>query len=135
MHPSVRVVFTEHGRLAWHRHFAEAAARQSGAGAMAVEICAVSAALKQDMVAEGFPERSIEVVYNGIELGRRPQPADRAAARSALQLPDDAFVIGSVGRLDPVKNLARSSRRCRYWALAFRPREPLSSAMGRSARP
>ena len=63
------------------------------------------AALKQDMVAEGFPERSIEVVYNGIELGRRPQPAERAAARAALQLPGDAFVIGSVGRLDPVKNL------------------------------
>jgi glycosyltransferase involved in cell wall biosynthesis len=105
MHPSVRVVFTEHGRL----HGAGISRKRRLVNPVLArwpsKICAVSGALKQDMVAEGFPERSIEVVYNGIELGRRPQPAERAAARSALQLPDDAFVIGSVGRLDPVKNL------------------------------
>ena len=104
MHPSVRVVFTEHGRL----HNTGVSRKRRLVNPMLArwpsKICAVSAALKQDMVAEGFPARSVEVVYNGIELGRRPQPAERAAARSALQLPDDAFVIGSVGRLDPVKN-------------------------------
>src|SRR5688572_10127453 len=105
LHPSVRVVFTEHGRLhgvgiSTKRRLINPVLSRSPA-----RIYAVSAALKQDMVAEGFPERSIEVLYNGIELGPRPRPADRAAARSALQLPGDAFVIGSVGRLDPVKNL------------------------------
>ena len=104
MHPSVRVVFTEHGRL----HGTGVSQKRRLVNPVLArwpsKICAVSAALKQDMVAEGFPERSIEVVYNGIELGRRPQPADRAAARAALRLPNDAFVIGSVGRLDPVKN-------------------------------
>jgi len=105
MHPSVRVVFTEHGRLHGIGISRKRRLVNPVLARWPSKICAVSAALKQDMVAEGFPERSIEVVYNGIELGRRPQPADRAAARSALQLPDDAFVIGSVGRLDPVKNL------------------------------
>jgi len=61
--------------------------------------------LKQDMVAEGFPERSIQVVYNGIDLGHRPQPAERAAMRESLGLANDDFAIGTVGRLDPVKNL------------------------------
>jgi glycosyltransferase involved in cell wall biosynthesis len=105
MHPSVRVVFTEHGRLHGTGISRKRRLVNPVLSRWPSKICAVSAALKQDMVAEGFPERSIEVVYNGIELGRRPQPAERAAARSALQLPGDAFVIGSVGRLDPVKNL------------------------------
>ena len=105
MHPSVRVVFTEHGRLHGTGISPKRRLVNPVLARWPSKICAVSGALKQDMVAEGFPERLIEVVYNGIELGRRPQPADRAAARAALQLPNDAFVIGSVGRLDPVKNL------------------------------
>ena len=46
------------------------------------------------------------MVYNGIDPGERPRPgqiAPRRAKRSAL--PHDAFVVGTVGRLDPVKNL------------------------------
>ncbi|HEX8032069.1 MAG TPA: glycosyltransferase [Vicinamibacterales bacterium] len=105
MHPKVRLVFTEHGRL----HGAGISSKRRLVNPVLARwpstICAVSAALKQDMVAEGFPERSIKVVYNGIELGHRPQPAERAAIRAALNLPDDAFVLGTVGRLDPVKNL------------------------------
>jgi len=105
LHPSVRVVFTEHGRL----HGAGISTKRRLINPVLsrwpARIYAVSAALKQDMVAEGFPERSIEVLYNGIELGPRPRPADRAAMRASLSLPADALVIGSVGRLDPVKNL------------------------------
>lgn len=105
LHPSVRLVFTEHGRL----HGAGLSPKRRLVNPLLARwparICAVSAALKQDMVAEGFPERAVTVVYNGIEPGRRPQPAERAAMRTALQLPADAFVIGTVGRLDPVKNL------------------------------
>jgi glycosyltransferase involved in cell wall biosynthesis len=105
MNPSVRLVFTEHGRL----HGVGVSSKRRLVNPVLARwpstICAVSAALKQDMVAEGFPERSIQVVYNGIELGRRPQPAERASVRAALGLPIDAFVVGTVGRLDPVKNL------------------------------
>ena len=105
MHPSVRLVFTEHGRL----HGVGVSSKRRLVNPVLARwpstICAVSAALKQDMVAEGFPERSIQVVYNGIELGHRPRPAERAAMRAALEFPNDAFVVGTVGRLDPVKNL------------------------------
>jgi glycosyltransferase involved in cell wall biosynthesis len=105
LHPSVRVVFTEHGRL----HGVALSKKRRLVNPVLArwpsKICAVSAALKRDMVAEGFPERSIEVVYNGVELGPRPQPRERTATRAALQLPSDAFVVGTVGRLDPVKNI------------------------------
>src|SRR5687767_11038128 len=105
LHPSVRVVFTEHGRL----HGAGISTKRRLINPVLsrwpARIYAVSAALKQDMVAEGFPDRSIEVLYNGIELGPRPQAGDRGAMRAALGLPADAAVIGTVARLDPVKNL------------------------------
>ena len=119
LHPSVRVVFTEHGRL----HGAGISTKRRLINPVLsrwpARIYAVSAALKQDMVAEGFPDRSIEVLYNGIELGPRPQAGDRVAMRAALGLPADAVVIGTVARLDPVKNLeallvARSMLEARF---------------------
>ena len=103
--PSVRLVFTEHGKLSdagpspKRRLVNPILSRWPG------RLCAVSADLKQHMVAEGFPARRLDVLYNGIDPGRRPTAADRHEARMALGLPDDAFVIGTVGRLDPVKNL------------------------------
>ena len=105
LHPSVRVVFTEHGRLHGVGISTKRRLINPVLSRWPARMYAVSAALKQDMVAEGFPERSIAVLYNGIELGPRPRPADRAAMRASLGLPADALVIGSVGRLDPVKNL------------------------------
>lgn len=105
MHPSVRLVFTEHGRL----HGVGVSSKRKLVNPVLARwpstICAVSAALKQHMVEEGFPERSIHVIYNGIELAHRPRPAERAAMRASMSLANHDFVIGTVGRLDPVKNL------------------------------
>ena len=105
LHPTVRVVFTEHGRL----HGAGISTKRRLINPVLsrwpARIYAVSAALKQDMVAEGFPGGSVEVLYNGIELGPRPRPGERAAMRSSLGLPADGLVIGTVARLDPVKSL------------------------------
>ena len=72
LNPSVRIVFTEHGRL----HGAGISTKRRLVNPVLsrwpARIFAVSASLKQDMVAEGFPQRSIDVLYNGIELGPRP---------------------------------------------------------------
>ena len=105
LHPSVRVVFTEHGRLHGVGPSPKRRLVNPLLSRWPARKFAVSAALKTDMVAEGFAERSIEVLYNGIELGHRPRPAERAAMRTSIGLPADALVIGTVGRLDPVKNL------------------------------
>jgi glycosyltransferase involved in cell wall biosynthesis len=102
---NVRLVFTEHGRLSdgapsQKRRFVNPLLSLLGG-----RVCAVSADLKQHMVAEGFPARRVQVVYNGIDPGHRPTSLERHLAREALGVPRGAFVTGTVGRLDPVKNL------------------------------
>jgi glycosyltransferase involved in cell wall biosynthesis len=101
----VRLVFTEHGRLSnaapspKRRWVNPVLARLPG------RVCAVSADLKRHMIAEGFPADRIHVVYNGIETGETPGAAERARARDRLGVPQNSYVIGTAGRLDPVKNL------------------------------
>jgi glycosyltransferase involved in cell wall biosynthesis len=84
-------------------------------------VFAVSAQLKTDLVRHvGMPEGRIEVLYNGVDLGRFrhggsaagdaaagiPDEAtgERAAIHAELGIAPGALVIGSVGRLVPVKN-------------------------------
>jgi glycosyltransferase involved in cell wall biosynthesis len=57
------------------------------------------------MVTEGFPADRVQVIYNGIDPGHRPTSTERLTARAALGVPESALVTGTVGRLDPVKNL------------------------------
>lgn len=102
---SAMLVFTEHGRLSDAKPSRKRQVINPFLSLLPGRICAVSADLKRHMVAEGFPARCIRVVYNGIDPGTRPTSAQRAAARVALGLPHDAFVVGTAGRLDPVKNL------------------------------
>lgn len=49
-------------------------------------------------------EDKIDVIANGIELDRFSPSSNRSALREAHGIPLDRFVIGNVGRLDPVKN-------------------------------
>jgi len=47
----------------------------------------------------------VRVIQNGTDLERfKPDPKARARVRQALGIPDDAFVIGTVGRMAKVKN-------------------------------
>jgi len=49
------------------------------------------------------PER-VRVIVNGVDLDRLRPSADQAALRASLGVPPEAPVIGSIGRLEPVKN-------------------------------
>jgi glycosyltransferase involved in cell wall biosynthesis len=49
------------------------------------------------------PRRRTFVVYPGVE----PEPADHLLSRAELGIPEDAWVVGSVGRLQPSKGHAR----------------------------
>jgi len=103
--PRIRVVFTEHGRLSDappspKRRLANRLLRWAPAAT-----CAVSQDLKQFMVAEGFPARDVQVVYNGIEVGRAASVSERLAVRRELGVSDDALVVATVARFDPVKDL------------------------------
>lgn len=67
---------------------------------------AVSADIRERLAAyEGLPRDAIEVVPNGVPAPVRLAPAARTALRATLGLPPDAFVVGTVGRFDPIKNL------------------------------
>jgi sugar transferase (PEP-CTERM/EpsH1 system associated) len=72
--------------------------------------------MRQELAAEcGVPERAIEVIPNGVDTVRFCPLPNRNALREKFDLPDDRYVLGSVGRLDPVKNhllLLRALRRC-----------------------
>ena len=103
--PSVKLIFTEHGKLSDAGPSRKRRLVNPFLSQWPGHLCAVSADLKQHMVAEGFPARRLSVVYNGVEPGRRPTMTQRHDARAALGIADDAFVAGTVGRLDPVKNL------------------------------
>jgi glycosyltransferase involved in cell wall biosynthesis len=59
------------------------------------------------LVAGGFDARRLQVVHNGIDPADYPVggEAERRQARRELDIPDDAFVVTFVGRLDPDKGL------------------------------
>ncbi len=103
--PRRHVVYTEHGRLS----DAPPSAKRRLANALFARlphaVYAVSADLRRHIVEEGFPAERVGVIYNGIDLGILPTPADRASVRAELGVHPDALVVGTIARLDPVKDL------------------------------
>lgn len=64
----------------------------------------VSDQLRRDLITHlRVPDGRFETIYNGVDVTRIAS-ADRASARRAFGVADDEIVIGSVGRLVPVKN-------------------------------
>jgi glycosyltransferase involved in cell wall biosynthesis len=106
LRPGVRVVFTEHGRLSDAPPSRKRRLVNPMLGRLSAQIFAVSADLRLHMIAEGFPADRVRVIHNGIDPGPPSTAAARSAARRALNLPGDAFIVGTVARLDPVKDLA-----------------------------
>lgn len=101
----VPVVYTEHGRLSdappspkrrlANKLFARAAAA----------VYTVSAELRHHLVGEGFALENIGVIYNGIDVGPLPDDAARTRARQQLGVDEATFVMATIARLDPVKDL------------------------------
>ncbi|HYA28543.1 MAG TPA: glycosyltransferase [Acidobacteriota bacterium] len=68
----------------------------------------------------GIPKAKVTTIHNGVDTSQF-SPEGRKAARRSLGLDESAFIIGTVGRLDPVKDhesllkafapIARSQRR------------------------
>ncbi|MFF9016081.1 glycosyltransferase [Streptomyces sp. NPDC014870] len=72
---------------------------------------AVSPSVARRLAAWGVPSARIEVVPNGIDRARFGFDADaRRMTRKLLDLPEDAFVVGGVGRLAPGKRFDRLVR-------------------------
>jgi len=54
---------------------------------------------------EGLDAARIEVIYNGVRSEPLLGPGERDALRSELGFMPGSFVVGTVGRFDPIKNL------------------------------
>ena len=52
----------------------------------------------------------VRVVVNGVDVEQFRRTSDQAGLREELGIPSDAFVIGSIGRLEPVKNYGLALR-------------------------
>jgi glycosyltransferase involved in cell wall biosynthesis len=99
-----KVIFTEHGRFypdssTWKRKLIN-----PWLGRITTYITAISQATKQALVEfENLPKERIEVIYNGI----KPLKVDSAktlALKQKLKIPDKSLVLGTIARLDPIKN-------------------------------
>lgn len=100
------VVFTEHGRLSDAPPSTKRRFVNPLLGRLPAAVFAVSADLKRHMIREGWPQHRVHVIHNGIDPGDCPTPAERHAARTQWDLSPQHFVVGTVGRLDPVKDLS-----------------------------
>ena len=104
MGTGVRIVFTEHGRFYPDRYRWKAAWLNPILAFRSQAIVAISKATRRALSTYEFIPRSrIQVIYNGIEP-LMPRPGQREQGRGDLGIPENAFVLGTVARLDPVKN-------------------------------
>jgi len=56
-------------------------------------------------LSRGFAPSASKVIHNGIDMTRfKPDLDARGRTRAAWQIPKESFVIGKVGRLDPIKD-------------------------------
>ena len=101
---NTKVIFTEHGRFypdssTWKRKLINPILNL-----FTDQVTAISKATKQALVEfENIPEKSIDVVYNGIA----PLQVDTTKTRAlkkGLGIPDNHIVLGTVARFDPIKN-------------------------------
>ena len=98
-----KVIFTEHGRFypdssSWKRKYINPLLLS-----LTARVTAISKATKKALVEfEYIPKEKVEVVYNGISPLK--VNAIKKATRQELNLPENAFVFGTIARLDPIKN-------------------------------
>lgn len=101
------LVYTEHGPFQGRGPSRKTKVFNRLLGRRARRITAVAEDVKRRLVQEeGFNPLHIEVVPNGVDLGRFANLVSREVARARHGLSPQACILGTVGRLVPVKNHA-----------------------------
>jgi len=101
---NTKVIFTEHGRFypdsgTWKRKLINPILNL-----FTDQVTAISKATKQALVEfENIPEKSIDVIYNGIApLSIKQDEVNKL--RSELAIPENHIILGTIARFDPIKN-------------------------------
>ena len=103
--PAMGVVFTEHGRLSDAPPSGKRRLANRVLSKLPRRVFAVSENLRRHLISEGFAPDAVQVIYNGIDVGDRPEAKARRRVRDQLGTSDDTLVIGTIARLDRVKDL------------------------------
>lgn len=67
---------------------------------------AISKSIKQILLNEGIKADQISLIHHGINMDAFHIQEEQSQIRKSLGLPENAFVVGSVSRLVPIKGLA-----------------------------
>jgi glycosyltransferase involved in cell wall biosynthesis len=107
LHPVPRLLFEEHGRF-----FPEVENRKRAlvnrwlVRKLTHNCVAVSEDIRERLQRyEGLDADEIQVIYNGVKPEPALTPDECAAARNQFGIGPDNFLVGTVGRFDPIKNL------------------------------
>lgn len=100
-----KVIYTEHGRLTDEPWTTKRRIANGIFGRLPGQFYAVSDNLREHMVDGGMPDHRVKVIYNGIPPLEIPDSAARLDARARMGIDPEAYVLGTVARLDPVKDL------------------------------
>lgn len=97
-----RVVYTEHGLLPHESALGRWVRKR--AAAWTDVVIPVSTRLRRHLIeVEGVPDDRVHMIENGVDVDRYCPGPYPEGLRETLGIPPDSFVIGSVGRLAPVK--------------------------------
>ena len=100
-----RVVFTEHGRFHPDRHSWKRRLINPVLARFTDEIVAISSATRDALVHhEWLPRRRIRLIYNGVTPPVRQEGVP--SVRRQLGIDEATLVLGTISRLDPIKNQA-----------------------------
>ena len=107
INPSTRLLLEEHGR-----HYPEVLNRKRNwvnrlvIQPLTSQITAVSGDVRERLSKyEGLSRRRIQVVYNGARRPEHLSKDERARVRQEFGFRKDDFIVGTIGRMDPIKNL------------------------------
>ena len=99
-----KVIFTEHGRFYPDTYKWKRMILNPFLSFFTASITTISKATAEALITyENFPRRKIEVIYNGIHF--EPEKFSKETdLRNELKINTDAKILGTISRLDPIKN-------------------------------
>lgn len=99
-----KVVFTEHGRFYPDERKFKRVLLNPFLNLFTDYVTAISSATRDALVEfENFPREKIRIIYNGIDDSRYVLHEDKSL-RQSLGIKEGALILGTVARLDPIKN-------------------------------